>query len=88
MIRDLFRKYTVDLVISPGRIVARRPAGTDADVDHLHTTWQRLWDLDCGHDHECDDYLERNQAVNDAIERVSVRQEGQAFRRLTPPPRH
>jgi hypothetical protein len=64
------------------RVVARRAAGTDADVARLERSWRRLWDLDCGHTDECDEYLERNGAVNDAIERVSVRQEGAVFRRL------
>jgi hypothetical protein len=67
----------------------RRPDGTPADVDDLHTKWQHLLDLGpggpdaCGHDYECDEYLERNAAVNAAAERVSQRQEHHVFRRLT-----
>jgi hypothetical protein len=64
------------------RFVPRRPDGTDADVEHLATVWRRLWDLDCGHDHECGEYLDRNAAVCDARQRVSVRQEGRVYRRL------
>jgi hypothetical protein len=78
--RNWLRTHTLDTIRL--RVVARRPEGTDADVEDLERSWRRLWDLDCGHVDECDDYLERNGAVNDATERVSVRQEGAVFRRL------
>lgn len=71
------------------RIEPRRPDGSEADVEDLRDKWQRLSDLGpggpdaCGHTYECDDYHERNTAVNDAIERVSQRQEAKVFRSLT-----
>lgn len=76
----MLRRRTFDTVRC--KFVPSRPAGSTQDVIELTSAWQRLWDLDCGHD-ECDEYLERNQAVHDAQARVSVRQEGQVFRSLT-----
>jgi hypothetical protein len=80
--------YTYSRVV-PFLIERRRPDGTAAEVEDLRVKWQRLHDLGpggpaaCGHNDECEHYLERNAAVNEARERVSQRQEGQVFRGLT-----
>jgi hypothetical protein len=59
-----------------------RPKGSPVEVADLEAKWQRLWDLDCGHDEECDEFLERNRAVDDASQRVSAFQEARVFHRL------
>ena len=59
-----------------------RPAGTTAQVEDLRTKWQRLVDLDCGHDYECPEFTERHQAVDDAADQVSWWQERKVARGL------
>lgn len=82
----------------PGlRFEPRRAPGTEADVARLAEVWQALIDHDClacdatGPDGTngggCSLWLELNDAVGDAIERVSQRQEAKVFRRLLYPRR-
>lgn len=59
----------------------RRPRGTDADVANYTEKLTALMSLNCGHQYEqyeCLDYLERHDAVVEAEQRVSWRQERRA----------